>query len=113
MDSKIFTTGIIGLLLGNIMESKNSKIVIDADKVNNAISLLGDLKKRVRVLDADKDKIQGDSGYMYEAIKEYDVTLSKITFQMETLIQFTQSFLKKASSDFVHLDENIADELGK
>ena len=88
--------------------SKDNVIKINPEKIEDAISLLGNLTSRLRELDADKDKLQGDSGYVQEAMKEYDDTLTRTIAQLKTLILFTQRFLQKAGGTFVDMDERIA-----
>lgn len=90
------------------MASNENVIKINPAKIEDAISLLGNLASRLRQLDAEKDKLQGDSGCMQEAMKEYDTSLTMMIAQLKTLILFTQRFLQKANGTFIDTDERIA-----
>lgn len=88
--------------------SNDNVIKINPAKIEDAISLLGNLTSRLGELEVDKDKLQGDSGYVEEAMEGYDRTLTMVIDQLKELILFTQRFLQKANSTFIDTDEKIA-----
>lgn len=86
-----------------------SRIIrIAPECIEKTIASLKILRIRLEALDADKDKLAGDAGYMSEAMQLYDKTLSMIISQLKTLIDFTQEVLQKANSSFIEADEKMA-----
>lgn len=90
------------------MGKEDNTIRIAPERIEESISLLKDLKERLRALDADKDKLQGDCGCVSGKMQEYDRTLTMVIAQMKTLITFTVSFLQKANSTFAETDRRIS-----
>lgn len=93
------------------MAKKDNTIKISPDRIEEAIAGLNDLLSRLRALDADKDKLQGDSGTVAEEMKEYDRKLTMVIAQLKTLITFTIRFLQKMNNTFIETDQNIAGKM--
>ena len=93
------------------MAKKDNTIKISPDRIEEAIAGLNDLLSRLRALDADKDKLQGDSGTVAEEMKEYDRKLTMVIAQLKTLITFTIRFLQKMNNTCIETDQNIAGKM--
>lgn len=93
------------------MAKKDNTIKISPDRIEETIAGLNDLLSRLRALDADKDKLQGDSGTVAEEMKEYDRKLTMVIAQLKTLITFTIGFMQKVNNTFIETDQNIAGKM--
>ena len=93
------------------MAKIENTIKISPDRIEETIAGLNDLLSRLRALDADKDKLQGDSGMVAEEMKEYDRKLTMVIAQLKTLITFTIRFLQKVNNTFIETDQNIAGKM--
>ena len=90
------------------MSKEDNTIRISPDRIEETISALNDLIARLRALDADKDKLQGDSGCVSDKMQEYDRILTMAIAQLKTLILFTVRFMQKANNTFVDTDQRIS-----
>lgn len=93
------------------MGKETNTIRIAPDRIEETMSELNNLLSRLGVLDADKNKLLGDSGTVDEERKEYDRTLTMVTEQLKELITVTIRFLQKVNSTFAETDQNIAGKI--
>lgn len=93
------------------MGKETNTIRIAPDQIEETMSELNNLLSRLGVLDADKNKLLGDSGTVDEERKEYDRTLTMVMEQLKELITVTIRFLQKVNGTFVETDQNIAGKI--
>lgn len=93
------------------MGKETNTIRIAPDQIEETMSELNNLLSRLGVLDADKNKLLGDSGTVDEERKEYDRTLTMVMEQLKELITVTIRFLQKVNSTFAETDQNIAGKI--
>ena len=98
-----------GVMTGNYV---SNPIRIAPERVEEAITSLGNLKQRLRELEIDKERLSEDSGCVSEELQVYDRTLTMIIAQLKTLIDFTTEVLQKTNNTFVETDRKIAGRIG-
>ena len=98
-----------GVMAGNYV---SNPIRIAPERVEEAITSLGNLKQRLRELEIDKERLSEDSGCVSEELQIYDRTLTMIIAQLKTLIDFTTEVLQKTNNTFVETDRKIAGRIG-
>lgn len=91
------------------MAGNSGEIKVESGSIEVAISQLNDLTVRLNALEIGTDYVEGDSGYVKDAVEEYDRTITVVIAQLKTLIYYTKGFLQKANNTFIEADQKISE----